>query len=107
MTSYNDIIFAIITIVTFLQGFYFGRRQLINVVIVSLIAILSSSVSIIIHGAYTLDYTMYEVIIVVIYVIFLWVLGFVISGFTVIKEGDIGVRVIKKTKGGKIKINLK
>lgn len=99
MITYNDIIIVTGTIMLFFQGFYFGRRQMLRLLIISLVILLTSVVSIIINGVYTLDFTIHEVIIAIIYVSFWWGLGYVVSHVVVIKEGDIGkVKMLKVKK---------
>ncbi len=92
MITYDNILVLIGTILIFSQGFYFGRRQMLRVMIISLIMIFLSMIGIVLNGVYTLDekMTMYKIIAAIIYVAFWWGLGFVMSHFVLIKEGDIG-----------------
>ena len=79
MMTYIGIIILIETIVIFFHGFYFGRRHTQMLLVTSLILLLSSLVSIILHGVYTIDFKIYEAIIVIIYIFFWWGLGYYIS----------------------------
>ena len=92
MVTYDNILVLIGTILIFYQGFYLGRRQMIRVIIISLIILFSSIISIVLNGVYVLDekMTMYNIIVAIIYVAFWLGLGFVMSHFVLIKEGDIG-----------------
>lgn len=101
MITYEDIIFVIVTIGIFFQGFYIGRRQITRFVIVSLILLLSFTVSIMKNGIYTysgaiLDVNIYDALIATIYVSFWWGFGFMISHFILITEKDIGKIKIKR-----------
>lgn len=92
MITYDSILVLIGTILILLQGFYLGRRKMIRVIIISLMILFSSIISIVLNGVYILDekMTMYNIIVAIIYVAFWWGLGFVMSHFVLIKEGDIG-----------------
>ena len=88
--TYEDLYFAILTFCLFFQGFYFGRRQMWRVLIISLVLFVSSAISIVVHGIYTLDMTIYEIIMGAMYTILLWWIGYTMSHIIVIKETDIG-----------------
>lgn len=106
MIILDDILFMITTVALFLQGFYFGRKQVVRVLIVSLILIASDLVSIMTRGIlYTLPDTISHInvhnVAPVIYVIFWWGLGFVAGHFVLIKESDFGK--VKRMKLDEIK----
>ena len=91
MLTYEDLYFAILTFCLFFQGFYFGRRQMWRFLIVSTVLLVSSIISIVMHGGiYTFDVTISEVIIDVAYTLFVWYIGYKMSYVIVIKETDIG-----------------
>ena len=89
--TYEDLYFAILTFCLFFQGFYFGRRQMWRVLIISLLLLVSSAISIVLHGIYTLDMTIYEIIMGIMYALLLWWIGYKMSRVIVVKEGDIGI----------------
>lgn len=81
MITHDDILFVITTVVLFLQGFYFGRKQILRLVIVSLMMLLSDLVSIMLNGMHTysgaiLDINIYEATVVVVYVFSFWGIGY-------------------------------
>lgn len=79
---------------------------MIRVAIISSVSLLSFLAITIILGVYTLDVSIYEVVIAIICAAFLWGFGFVISGFIIIREKDIGdirVRIIKRKKEIKLR----
>ena len=87
MIKHEDIIFVIITVSLFFQGFYFAKKQAWRVIIVSLILILSDLASVILSGDYKfpdaiLHTSVYEIVIVIVYVVFWWGLGY-ITGYIV------------------------
>lgn len=89
------ILLIIETIALFFQAFYFGRRQLSKVKILSLVLIFSPIVGIVLDGMYSssgaiLDINIYELIVAFIYCVFWWGLGYLLSFFVLIKETDIG-----------------
>jgi len=88
--TYEDLYFAILTFCLFFQGFYFGRRQMWRVLIISLVLLVSSAISIALHGIYTLDITIIEIIMGIMYALLLWWIGYTMSHIIVIKEADIG-----------------
>ena len=94
MITHDDILFVIITAVLFFQGFYFARKQLLRIVIVSLIMLISDIVSINLYGMHTLSgdilVNIHELATVIIYVIFLWGFGYFVGHFVLIRENDIG-----------------
>ena len=102
MITHNDIIlFIILTIASFFQGFYFGRRQMLMVIITSLILLFSSLVFIMLNGVDTysgtiLDSNIYEFVIGIIYAAFWLGFGYVMSHLVSIKETDFGVKRIKE-----------
>lgn len=61
-----------------------------RVLIISLVMLVSSTISIVIHGIYTLDMTIYEIIMGIMYTLLLWWIGCKMSHVIVIKETDIG-----------------
>ena len=94
MTTYNDILFVIMTIGLFFQGFYIGRRQMIRVAMASLTIILSTLTSVTLNGLYTysgalLDINTYEAAVAIIYIAFWWGLGYFMSHLVLIKESNI------------------
>ena len=103
MITYDEILFVLMTIVLFLQGFYFGKRQFLRVVIVSLVFILSDLAIIVSKGDYTYPYnihaSMYEIVVGIVYVVFWFGLGYLASHLVIIREGDIGkVKILKIDK---------
>lgn len=81
MIMYNNIILVIVTIAIFFHGFYFGRRQTLRFLILSLVLLLASLTGIILHGVYISDVIMtwYDVIIAIAYFVFWWGCGYYIS----------------------------
>lgn len=88
--TYEDLYFAILTFCLFFQGFYFERRQMWRLLIISLVLLVSSAISIVLHGIYTLNMTISEVIIDVAYALLIWYIGYKMSRVIVIRETDIG-----------------
>ena len=98
----NEVVLVVITTaVLFLQGFYFGKRQILRLVIVSLILILFDLGIIMSNGVYTYSYTMlnadkYEAAVAIIYTISWWVLGYIASHLVLVTEKDTGkVSILK------------
>lgn len=60
-----------------------------RVLIMSLVLLVSSAISIVLHGIYTLDMTIYELIMGIMYALFLWWIGYTMSHVIVVKETDI------------------
>ena len=94
MTTYNDILFVISVISHFSLGFYLGRRNALGFLIASLVLFLSSLTSITLNGLYTysgaiLDVNVYEAVVAIIYIAFLWGLGYITSYFLLIKKDNI------------------
>ncbi len=87
--TYEDLFFVIVSVCLFFQGFYFGRRQMLRLSLISLVMVISSITSIVIHGKYSLDVTIFDVIAGIIYVSFLWGVGYVMSHIIEVKETDI------------------
>ncbi len=87
--TYGDLFFIIVSVCLFFQGFYFGRRQILRLSLISLVIVMSSMASIVIHGKYSLDETIYDVIVGIIYVYFLWGVGYMMSHIIEVKEKDI------------------
>jgi hypothetical protein len=100
----NEVILVVITtVVLFLQGFYFGKRQILRLVIVSLMLILFDLVSIVSSGVYTysgaiLNASKYQAAVAIIYVVFWWGLGYIASHLVLVREKDIGKVTILKIR---------
>jgi hypothetical protein len=106
MITYGDILFLIITAALFFQGFYFAKKQMWRVVILSLILIISDKVSILLSGVYTLQeaVSVHDVVWPIIYVVFWWGLGYVtgyIIGHLILIRRDFGK--VKRVKLEEIK----
>jgi hypothetical protein len=100
MVAYDIIRFVVSTIALIFLGFYVGRGQMLRVVIIALLILLLTLVSIKLNGVYmyydiVLDTNKYEVIIAILYCAFWLGLGYVMSCFTIIREKDIGVKILK------------
>lgn len=114
MITYDDILFLIITAALFFQGFYFAKRQVWRVVIVSLMLIISDMVGIMLSGVYTLPdailhTNIHDLAGPIIYVVFWWGLGYITGYITcrliLIRDGDIGeVKRIKLEEIKKMKV---
>jgi hypothetical protein len=89
------ILVVITTVVLFLQGFYFGKRQIRRLVIVSLVLIVFDLEIVVSNGIYIYSVAMlnadkYEASVAIIYAISWWGLGFIVSHLILVTEKDIG-----------------
>lgn len=100
----NEVVLVvIITVVLILQGFYFGKRQILRLVIVSLILILFDLAIIVSNGVYTysgviLDVNKYQAAVAIIYVVSWWGLGYIASHLVLVTEEDTGKVAILKIR---------
>lgn len=97
-----EILILIDSIAIFFQGFSFGRRHVPIILISSFIIILISGLNIIANGigSYINDLSnvdIYVMTIAIVYVLFLWILGYIIGDFQRVTVEN--MKVIKLDKG--------
>lgn len=96
--TYN-ILLLIETIAIFFQGFSFGRRYTLGLLISSLVILSISVLSVILDGIVNyakilLNVDIYEAMITLIYVLFWWILGYIIGRIRRIKAENMKVKKI-------------
>ncbi len=99
----TEIMMLIDTVALFFQGFFFGRKNSFGILIASLVILSIAALSMIFKGIYIfsdaiLNVNILDFILGLAYVLFWWILGYISSGFTLIRENDKKVLIIKKIK---------
>ena len=103
MVTNNDIIMIVDTIALFFLGFYARRNSKRGYIVALWTLAIASMISVVMNGIRTYvdissNVSPYEVTVAIIYNVFFCGLGFIAGGVVIVREKDIGVRIIETKK---------
>ena len=103
MVTNNDIIMIVDTIALFFLGFYARRNSKRGYIVALWTLAIASMISVVMNGIRTYvdissNVSPYEVTVAIIYNDFFCGLGLIAGGVVIVRENDIGVRIIETKK---------